>query len=241
MISVCIATYNGEKYIKEQVDSIIKQLGPNDEIIVSDDGSTDGTIGILQRYKDDRMKIYHHESSGANAFERVTNNFENALTHASGDYVFLSDQDDIWADDKVRLMVHELEGNLLVQCQLKPLGNVTADNSGWSIIPKKGLIPNLYKLPFFGCCMAMRKQMLAVVLPFPKGIIAHDAWIGMVGIATKRYSFVDKQCQLYRFHGDNTSGTTGSRNPLWRKLYFRFCIFKGIVSRYKSIEEISIV
>ena len=115
-----MATYNGEKYIKEQVDSILKQLGPEDEIIVSDDGSKDATIETLRSYCDVRIKIYHHTSCGANSFEKASSNFENALTKATGDIIFLSDQDDIWTDDKVKVMVDGLKNNLMVQCQLAP-------------------------------------------------------------------------------------------------------------------------
>jgi len=89
MISVCIATYNGEKYIKEQLDSIINQLDKNDEIIISDDGSSDNTIKIIESYKDGRIVLYK------NSFKNVVLNFEFAIDKSKGDYIFLSDQDDI--------------------------------------------------------------------------------------------------------------------------------------------------
>ena len=81
MVSVCMATYNGEKYIKEQVDSILAQLGPDDEIIVSDDGSKDKTIDILLSYNDDRIKIYKHTpvKKANRVGDIVSLNFENAL------------------------------------------------------------------------------------------------------------------------------------------------------------------
>ena len=89
MISVCMATYNGEKYLREQVGSILTQLGENDELVVSDDGSTDSTIDILKSYNDPRIKIFINTGRHG-----VNSNFENALRHADGDYIFLSDQDD---------------------------------------------------------------------------------------------------------------------------------------------------
>ena len=91
MISVCIATYNGEKYIKEQLLSILPQLGKKDEVIISDDHSTDNTLDIVKGLNDNRIKIVMN-----NREKGYTSNFENALSYAIGDYIFLSDQDDIW-------------------------------------------------------------------------------------------------------------------------------------------------
>ena len=86
MISVCVATYNGEKYIKEQLLSILSQIGLNDEVVVSDDHSNDSTIDIVKSLNDKRVKIIYNEGNRG-----YTSNFENALKHAKGDYVFISD------------------------------------------------------------------------------------------------------------------------------------------------------
>ena len=103
MISVCMATYNGEKYIREQMDSILQQLGEGDELIISDDLSSDKTVEIIKSYKDKRIKLYIHGDN--HGFVR---NFENALVHADGDIIFLSDQDDIWMPDKVKVTIAAL-------------------------------------------------------------------------------------------------------------------------------------
>ena len=89
-ISVCIATFNGEKFIQEQIQSILPQLGEDDEIVVSDDGSTDRTMEILELFKDKRIRLLVNE--GKHGFIW---NFENALRKAKGDVIFLCDQDDI--------------------------------------------------------------------------------------------------------------------------------------------------
>ena len=96
MISVCIATYNGEKYIKEQLDSIIPQLGHEDEIVISDDGSSDSTLDIINSINDERIRITVNQGKHG-----VNSNFNNALLHAKGDFIFLADQDDIWLSGKV--------------------------------------------------------------------------------------------------------------------------------------------
>ena len=91
MVSVCLASYNGEKFIKQQIDSILCQLGKHDEIIISDDSSTDRTVQIIKNYNDPRIKLIEDCK-----FQSPIFNLENALKQAKGDYIFLSDQDDFW-------------------------------------------------------------------------------------------------------------------------------------------------
>jgi len=102
-ISVCMATYNGERYLKEQLDSILKQLSFTDEIIISDDGSQDRTIEIIESFGDSRIKLFHSTQ------QNLIYNFENALSKASGDIIFLSDQDDIWYENKVEKSMYHLQ------------------------------------------------------------------------------------------------------------------------------------
>ena len=105
MISVCIATYNGGKFLGEQLQSILCQLGKDDEVIISDDGSTDNTYLLVMSIQDNRIKFYKHKSdSFLLPHEKATLNFENALKYAKGDYIFLSDQDDVWVENKVEVM-----------------------------------------------------------------------------------------------------------------------------------------
>ena len=96
MISVCIATYNGERFIREQIDSILRQLSSDDEIIVSDDGSTDDTISIINSIDDKRIRIIEGPRKHS-----PTHNFECAMKEAKGYYIFLADQDDVWKPNKV--------------------------------------------------------------------------------------------------------------------------------------------
>lgn len=109
-ISICMATYNGAKYIREQVDSILSQefrvnKDVEMELIVSDDHSSDDTVAILESYHNPRIKIFtHHQGQRfkyLNATRACMRNFENAIRHASGDYIFLSDQDDRWYPQKI--------------------------------------------------------------------------------------------------------------------------------------------
>ena len=205
MISVCMATYNGEKYIKEQVESILCQLAPDDEIVVSDDGSKDKTIQILESL-DKRVKIFHNEGRHG-----VVPNFENALKHSSGDIIFFSDQDDIWAPDKVKCCIEALEGADLVihnsQVVYEDGGHPDVDffklrNSG------PGYWKNLLKNSFVGSCMAFRKNVKEYVLPFPRYILWHDMWIGLMVEKHGRTKFIEDKLLYYRRHGNNASATS---------------------------------
>ncbi len=183
MISVCIATYNGAKYIKEQVDSILMQLEADDELIVSDDRSTDDTINILKSYNDSRIKIFNHNRkfSNYNNHQKVSANFENAIMHASGDWIFLSDQDDVWAPNKVEVCskyfsTHDL---IVSDCCFIKDGKVDLNSSIlkgrdpiWSFM---GKAPN-----YHGCCMAFKSSRKNILLPFPTKLYTHDAWIGHI-------------------------------------------------------------
>src|SRR6476469_3070976 len=163
-ISVCIATYNGDKYILEQLESILGQIPVNSEIIISDDGSTDETINLIESIGDNRIKLLKD-----NNFKNPIYNFENALKHASGKYIFLADQDDVWLDNKVKIMIEQIElGYDLVisNCEivdesLKKLNSsyFNFNNSG------PGVIKNIYRNSYMGCCMLITARLLKVCLP----------------------------------------------------------------------------
>ena len=115
MISVCIPTYNGADYIKEQVESILEQLTSDDEIVISDDGSTDNTIDLLNAINDKRIKIFHNikdkRAEGKDTLYKVSLNVQNALLNAQGDYIYLSDQDDIWLKGRINKTIGFLKSN----------------------------------------------------------------------------------------------------------------------------------
>ena len=104
MISVCLATFNGEKYIYQQLSSILSQLSDIDEIIVSDDGSADKTIEIVKSIKDKRIKLFHNPYR-----QGIIHNVENALRESKGNIIFLSDQDDVWLNNKISVCLQHLQ------------------------------------------------------------------------------------------------------------------------------------
>ena len=206
MVSVCIASYNGAKYIKEQILSILAQLSESDEIILSDDGSKDNTLTIIQSINDSRIKIFLN-----NKPHGVVSNFENALQHAKGDYIFLSDQDDIWAPNKVKLCLERLQNSDLVVHNAL-LINAQGEKSNIDFFSirksKSGYWKNLYKNSFIGCCMAFKSSLLNSILPFPKHILWHDMWIGLMAEKKGKTIFIPEILLYYRRHGNNASSTS---------------------------------
>ena len=198
-VSVCLASYNGEKYISVQIDSILSQLKPNDELIISDDGSTDRTLEIISAIKDPRIKVF-----SGNTFRDPIRNFQNTLSKAKGNYIFLSDQDDIWMPDKYEKMLTELKHFDLVISDSKIVDedlNVIEDSFFSYFNSGPGIIKNLIKSSYYGSCMAFSKEILKKALPFPDTKeIGHDLWIGLVAEMTGSISFMKQQLILYRRH-----------------------------------------
>lgn len=233
MISVCMATYNGEKYIKDQLLSILKQIGSNDEIIISDDLSRDKTIEIIESLNDGRIKIFFNKNKG------YTNNFQNAIQQASGDYIFLSDQDDIWVDNKLEIMSALLlkydfvvSDAKLVNNKLENLGSTYFELRGGG---ENGFMNNLKKLKYIGCCMAFRKVILKKVLPFPHNteLCPHDFWIALISEFYYKTHVIKEPLLLYRRHGENISSHISVTSFIF-KIQFRIYSFFIVISRFNS-------
>ena len=234
MISVCVATYNGEKFIREQIDSILCQLSSDDEIIVSDDGSTDGTIVIINCIGDKRIRIIEGPRKHSPTF-----NFENALKEAKGDYIFLADQDDVWKTNKVEVCMKWLQK---YDCVVSD-AEVTDSNlnplypSLYAIMQvRQGHIYNtVWKNGYTGCCMAFRRNILEASLPFPKDIPMHDIWIGNVAAYKYNVKFIPDKLILFRRHKETIScNGKGSKYSIWQQMKFRWSIIKNIANLYKK-------
>lgn len=244
MITVCIATHNGEKYIKEQLDSILCQLSSEDEVVVSDDGSIDSTIEIIESYKDSRIKIYTmvHTRKSMKSHYYVTMNFENALKHAKGDYIFLSDQDDVWMPNKVKvcmdaLLNHDivLHNLACVAGNLQPLNRNIYNNS----FRRKNYLMRRGK--HYGCALAFRRELLQHILPFPKKLVLHDFWVGIIGETFGSLVFLDVPLIKYRIHGTNTSGEAQKKNSKSYKLSYRLYTMWHVLLRILVSTQIKAV
>lgn len=231
MISVCIPTYNGEKYIREQLDSILSQTKSVDEIIISDDSSTDSTIEIIKSYNDSRIRVIENQKFNSPIF-----NLENALKHSKGDYIFLADQDDLWNNNKVEVMMNHLQKNQLVVSNgqlINNEGDILEDSIFNIYNSKKGFIKNLITNSYMGCCMAFRRDLLNYTLPFPKKIAMHDLWIGLNAELFYSVYFCDNKLLSYRRHGSNLAPLRGeSSYPLSYKIRYRIEILISLFKNY---------
>lgn len=230
MISVCMATYNGAQFIREQLNSILIQLGPDDEIIVSDDSSTDGTLDIVNSYGDSRIKVF-----AGNKFHSPIYNFENALRHANGDYIFLCDQDDVWLPNKVEVVRANLEIYDLVvhDCKVTDANlNIVQSSFFQSLSAGKGFWKNWIKNSYSGSCMAFKRKVLDYVLPFPPHIAMHDIWIGLLVERRGKVNYINMPLILYRRHGGNASfGNEKSHYSIGYRIWYRLVLLYQLLKR----------
>lgn len=235
-ISVCMATHNGEQYLHEQLASILRQLGTKDELVISDDSSTDDTLNIIHSSADPRIRLLEN-----NTFFSPIYNFENALRQATGDIIVLADQDDIWLDNKIDVIRKKLAPKCGLPALLMLDGYIIdseGERTGQTIFqrkpPKQGLLANLYDNTFTGCTLAFTRQLLELALPFPAGIPMHDSWLGMLALLMGEVEFSTEKTIEYRRHGANVSRR--SINPLVlisRRLRLGYQLYR----RYRHLKQ----
>lgn len=233
-ISVALPAYNGAAYIRQQLESVLGQLGEQDELIVSDDGSTDGTVSIVKEYQriDSRIRLLKGPGQG------IKRNVGYALSHARGRYIFLADQDDIWLDNKVCRVLQAFgqQGASVVVHDARVFadGDI-ADIQMESFYAFRGsgagVIKNIIKNSYIGCCMAFRRELLEVILPVPAQIEMHDQWIGVLGdYFAGKSCFLPDVLLLYRRHGANNSSMEhyGLGRMLRNRLVFLWCFIRRV-------------
>lgn len=229
-VSVCMAAHNGAEFIKGQLDSILSQLTEHDELILSDDASTDTTLNIVRAYSDKRIHILPSIK-----FNNPILNFERTLANAHNELIFLADQDDIWLNNKISVMKRALENYDLCICDCrlvdKELNEITPsffklNNS------RSGLVTNFMRNSFIGCCMAFHKKILSKALPFPEGIPMHDLWIGLIAEKYFTVKFIPQILVDHRRHDNNYSTTaSSSRNSIYEKVISRIKLAQLLIAR----------
>ncbi|MDP3075374.1 glycosyltransferase [Bradyrhizobium sp.] len=233
-ISVCIATYQGERYVERQLRSILDQLGANDEIIVVDDCSQDRTVEQVERLQDPRIKLLQNNSN-----RREIYSFGRAIEFAAGDVIFLSDQDDVWLPGRVQLMVNELRRSnaVLITSNFewmdeseRPL-DVAFD--GVSATSSKRHIKNIIdifvgKTNYFGCAMAFRRELVPTIVPIPSYVESHDLWIALAANQLGSNLHIDDKTLRKRRHGNNATSTVSNRSLL-RKLWSRWIFARSMI------------
>ncbi|EOL47496.1 glycosyltransferase family 2 protein [Enterococcus caccae] len=232
MISVCIATYNGEKFLEEQLDSILSQLSSCDELIISDDGSKDMTLAIIKRYaaQDQRVRIFQGPGRG------VIANFEFAIMQSQGDFIFLADQDDIWLPEKTKTIVSFFHLHPKIDLVISDLVivdeklNIIEESYFEYRNVKLGLFHNIMKNKYIGAGMAFRAEFKNEILPIPPKIPMHDMWFGLIAETKNKSALIPQKLTLYRRHGSNASeiNTKASRS---QQLKWRATLIMALVRR----------
>jgi glycosyltransferase involved in cell wall biosynthesis len=225
-----MACYNGSKYIGRQISSILEQLNDGDELIISDDNSSDDTLNIVKLFNDNRIKIITNTGKPG-----PVHNFENALRIATGDIIFLADQDDKWMPGKIdtHLFYHK-------QYDLVISDAVVVDENENVIYRsffetrgcKPGLRNNLLKNSYVGCAMSFSSAILNKALPFPDYIHMHDWWIGLIAEVFGEPKFCNEQMMYYVRHSTNASPTlANSGYSIFKRAKHRLQLAYGLVMR----------
>jgi len=230
-----MATFNGATYVIEQLDSFAAQTRVPDEVVIIDDSSTDETFPLVQAWAAKTGLQVRLEQNP----ERLghAQNFSRALSLATGDVVFPSDQDDRWDERKIERMLQELEANPAVDVligdarltdeSLKPAGRTKLEKIRRAGMPEEEF--------FMGCCMAVRGAFLERILPVPKGFPEHDLWIAVIARALDRLRILEEPMQDYRLHDHNQSRHPANllqRLGRWR--YLRNRVRQSITSNLRA-------
>ena len=232
-LSVAMAVCNGEKYLPCQIDSILSQLGPEDELVVSYDPSEDETLRVVTEYarKDGRVRVIMNDSPG------VTGNFSSAIAACSGDYVFLSDQDDRWLPGKVSGVMDcfsKTGADLVIHNGIHTDADLNPAGEPFFRIYRigDGVLRNIIRPRMSGCCMAFSAEMKEKILPIPE-IYGYDQWIALICECCGHVEYLDEVMILHRLHGGNV--TPRSSRPLLTVLRLRMKLVNNLCLRLMEI------
>lgn len=204
-ISIAMATYNGAKYLQEQLDSFVAQTRQPDELVVCDDGSSDATMETLQWFAGVApfpVKIHKNKSNLGYA-----KNFEKVISLCCGDIIFLSDQDDVWLERKIaeieQAFLHNpgkmvvINDQIITDGELRHTGVTKLENTR-----RLGLGGSWFVT---GCCTAIRREWVDFIMPIPMSVVEHDVWINLFADILGLRLLVEEPLQMYRRHGSNVS------------------------------------
>jgi glycosyltransferase involved in cell wall biosynthesis len=233
-----MATYNGERYLKSQLDTIVPFMMEDDELIISDDGSTDATKTIVDTY----IKSYPNVKWIEGPKKGVVKNFENALMNSKKNIIMFADQDDIWMPDKlckirdlfikngdVELILHDM-----YMCSNDQILNHKYGMSDFSVRKRRhGVLYNVLYSGYYGCCMCFREELKSVILPFSEKVNMYDQWIGLIGESRKKVMFLDEPLIVHRVHDNNMTRKLSFIQSLKAKFWVAMAYTDYLTSKRK--------
>lgn len=205
--SVCMATYQGARYVGEQLESILAQLADNDEVVIVDDASGDETVEIVKTLNDPRVRLVEVTTN-----QGYVRSFEQAVLASRGEYIFLADQDDVWVPGRLELMLAALQSHSVVATNFAVLGGgsrgsvptLRATDSNHHIRNVFGTVIG-YR-PYYGCGMAMTRKQADIFAPVPPYLReSHDLWLALCGNVTGSMIHLDEATLLRRLHDENVT------------------------------------
>jgi glycosyltransferase involved in cell wall biosynthesis len=230
-----MATFNGALYIREQIISILAQMDENDELVVTDDCSSDNTVEIVESFRDTRIRLFRNEARLG-----YVQNFARAITHSKGKYIALSDQDDFWPIDRLKKLLNAInEDNTLVIGDFMETGHllkpISSGNNGKSLFVHQSPFLKFFAImlgrsKYFGCCFLFSRDLLPKILPIPRSVESHDMWIALISVIYGTVRIIPETVLLRRIHNGNV--TSPYRRALPIILKTRFLLLLSIIGRF---------
>lgn len=245
LVSIALATYNGAKYLNQQLDSILNQTYTNIEIIIVDDASNDGTTQIIESYQQTHKNIRFHQNDKNLGLLRT---FEKAINLSTGDFIALCDQDDIWLPNKIETLLANIDDNLLIHSDAKLIdeSNNIIGESHFALAKRRDkYIFSDYVVSnnVTGCTCLFSKKLKELALPFPEYFYSHDHYLALVASFYGQIKLINEALILYRQHGNNV---IGAKRPQFADFYLE-CKKKSEsyasmlkLSKFKSNKELQL-
>ena len=251
-ISIAMCTFNGAKYLQEQLDSFSHQTRLPDDLLVCDDGSTDNTIAILEQFKAKAKFPVYIVKNPVNL--GYAQNFSKVIELCQSDIIFLSDQDDMWLPEKLatvcEIFMEQPDTLCVINDQI--ITDSELVSTGLTKLHHFRSIGMKYEYFVTGCCTAFRSSIKPLLLPIPVTSNTHDIWLHMVISEISEKHVLEKPLQLYRRHSNNASNgiissTIPVTNSMLREskkmidesntLKDRVSLFKVLAKRLKLINQ----
>ncbi|MDR3313012.1 MAG: glycosyltransferase [Oscillospiraceae bacterium] len=234
--SVLLAAYCGEQYLPAQLDSILPQLGDADELLLSDDSPPDcpATRALAEAYaaRDARIRVLQGPRQG------VIRNVEFLLGQARGQCILLSDQDDVWLPGKLEALFDVLAEGALLAVHDAVLTDADLQVQERSLFAlrhvKPGALQNILRNGYTGCCMALRRELLPLALPFPQGIPMHDQWLGLLAQCSGKVAWLPEPLLLHRRLASSLTARGGS---FAQKLRWRTTLLAALARRLMKVKK----